>query len=171
MLYRLLKTSILPVLFITVVLCPSPALAAGIGVTPGRMEFSVRPGSTEMQTLHVINQSNEEMLFRVYVEGEYGEWFQITPGEFTLGSQETKSVEIGVTPPRTAAESHDVFICVVSLPTGSDLRIGAGVKVAAHVQLLGLPLLTVRWWIVAVIIVVAVGIGLLVWWRRRLRYA
>ena len=169
--YRLLKTWILPVSLIVVLSCPSPALAAGIGVTPGRMEFNVQPGGMEMQTLHVINQSNEERQFQVYVEGEYGEWFQITPGEFALGPQETGSVEIGVAPPRTARESQDVYVCVVSLPTGGDLRVGAGVKVATHVQLLGLPLLTVRWWIIAVIIAVAVGIGLLVWWRRRLRYA
>ncbi len=138
MLFKVLRLSLLLVV-LSLIIFPSQVLALGLGVTPGKLDFSVRPGGTEVQTLNVINQSNQESLFRVYVEGEFEEWFLISPGEFSLAPQQSKGVEIVVAPPLTASDEHDFSICVVSLPAGSDLRIGAGVKVPAHVQILEYP--------------------------------
>ena len=138
MLFKVLRLSLLLVV-LSLIIFPSQVLALGLGVTPGKLDFSVRPGGTEAKTLNVINQSNQESLFRVYVEGEFEEWFLISPGEFSLAPQQSKGVEIVVAPPLTASDEHDFSICVVSLPAGSDLRIGAGVKVPAHVQILEYP--------------------------------
>jgi P pilus assembly chaperone PapD len=138
MLLRVWKLSLL-LLIISLTFFPSQTLAVGLGVTPGKLAFTVRPGGTEVQTLHVINQSNRESEFRVYVEGKYEKWFLISPGEFTLAPQQSKGVEVVVAPPFTASDEHDFSICVVSLPAGSDLRIGAGIKVPAHVQILEYP--------------------------------
>jgi len=149
---------------------PSQVLALGLGVAPGKLDFSVRPGGTEMKTLNVINQSNQESLFRVYVEGEFEEWFLISPGEFTLAPQQSKGVEIVVAPPLTASDEHDFSICVVSLPPGSDLRIGAGIKVPAHVQILEFPIaLILGCGITALALVLLAGI--LMWRRRKARNA
>ena len=53
-------------------------------MSPGMMEFNVRPGRIATQNLFVINQSNEESLFQVYVEGEVREWFRIPPMKLVL---------------------------------------------------------------------------------------
>jgi len=110
MLYRVLRLSLLLVV-LSLIIFPSQVLAFGLGVAPGKMEFSVRPGGTEVQTLSVINQSDRESLFRVYIEGEYEEWFLISPSEFTLAPQQSKDVEIVVSPPFTASAEHEFSIC------------------------------------------------------------
>lgn len=169
MLYKVLRLTLLLVV-LSLIMFPSQVLALGLGVAPGKLDFSVRPGGTEAKTLNVINQSNQESLFRVYVEGEYEEWFLITPGEFTLASRQSKDVEIVVAPPLTASDEHDFSICVVSLPPGSDLRIGAGIKVPAHVQILEFPIaLILGCGITALALVLLAGI--LMWRRRKARNA
>ena len=170
MLHRLLKPLILLLSIIGLLSFSSSALAVGVGVTPGKMEFRVHPGGIEAQTLSVINPSNEESQFLVYVEGEHAEWFKITPSELTLGPQETRGIEVAVAPPFTAfiaTGHHDFSICVVSLPPGYDLNLGAGVKVAAHVQLLEFPLMAIQWWLVAAALTVALVTGVIVRRRRR----
>ena len=173
MLRRLFKALIVILPVMVLLLCTSSALAFGIGVAPGKMEFSLRPGDTEMQTLHVINQADQKSEFQVYVEGENEAWFTITPGAFTLNAQETKSVEILVAPSlMTEPKDHDFSICVVSIPPNTDLSIGAGIKVPTHLQITELPVMAIQWWIVsAVVIVITVVIGMLFWWRRKARHA
>lgn len=167
MLLRVLKLSLL-LLIINLTFFPSQTLAVGLGVTPGKLDFTVRPGGTEVQTLHVINQSNRESEFRVYVEGKYEKWFLISPGEFTLPPKQSKGVEIVVTPPLTALGEHEFSICVVSLPPGSDLRIGAGIKVSAHVQILEFPIALILGCGVTTLALLA---GILMWRRRKARNA
>jgi len=173
MLCRLFKPPILlisaaGVLLAGLLLFSSPASALGIGVSPGKMEFSTRPGGTEVQTLHVINQSDRESKFQVYVEGEGAEWFEITPDEFTLGPKGVKDVAIELAPPlNTDPEDYDLFVCVASVSPGSNLRIGAGIKVPAHVDIQELPIMAVQWWVIGAILVVAFSVGISVRWRRR----
>jgi len=166
---RLLKAFILLLPVAGVLIYASSALALGIGVTPGKMAFTVRPGSTELQTLYVINQNNSASEFEVYTEGDDGEWCTITPGKFTLDGQERKNVEISVAPPVTASpDEYDLSICIISVPPGSDLRIGAGVKVPALVQITELPVMAVQWWIASlVLILVVLAAGTIILMRRK----
>lgn len=170
MLYRLLKPLILLLSIVVLLSFSSSALAVGVGVTPGKMEFRVHPGGTEAQTLSVVNPSDEESQFRVYVEGEYGEWVKITPGVFTLGPQETRGIEVAVAPPLaalTTTKHHDFSVCVVSLTPGEDLNLGAGVRVAAHVQLLWFPLVAIQWWLAAAVLAAALVTAVIIRRRRR----
>jgi len=169
MLLRVLKLSLL-LLIISLTFFPSQTLAVGLGVTPGKLDFTVRPGGTEVQTLHVINQSNRESEFRVYVEGKYEKWFLITPGEFTLAPQRSKGIEIVVSPPLTASNEHDFSICVVSLQPGSDLCIGAGIKVPTHIQILEFPAVIILGCGVAALALVVLA-GILIRRRQRTRNA
>ena len=107
---------------------PAHALALGIGVTPGKMEFSVLPGGKVQQALYIINQSDEESVFKVYIEGGHEEWFKITPDEFTLPPQQSRSVEIAVAPPFTATESYDVAICFLDITSAQRARLDKYVK-------------------------------------------
>jgi P pilus assembly chaperone PapD len=170
---RLFKALIVMLLVVVTLWCASsPALALGIGASPARMVFNVRPGSSELQTLSIVNQDNQVSNFEVYVEGQNDKWFTITPAKFTLNGQERKSVKIDLAPPIfTEPQEYDVSICAVSMPPGSDLHVGAGVKVSAHVQIIKLPLMAIQWWIVSVVILAVMVIGLIIWGRCRKRYA
>jgi hypothetical protein len=164
----LVKVLTVIVLLLGATLGASPADAAGLGVTPGRLAFSVRPGGTELQTIYIINQDDRVSDFEVYPEVGY-EWLTVTPGRFSLGGYERRGVAISLAPPlSTDPGTYDLNICVVSMPPGGDLRIGAGVKVPARVQVTDLPVMSMQWWLVAAIIlgVLAAGTGIL-WWRRR----
>ncbi len=160
---RLLKASIVLLPIIGALLTASSALALSVGVAPGKMEFNVRPGSTEVQTLHVINQSDQETQFQVYVEGGNQGWFEITPAEFTLKPQDIKAVEITVAPPLiTTPGEREFTTCVVCLPPGADLRIGAGVKVPTHVQITDFPIMPLELWLAAGVFALALILGIIV---------
>ena len=172
MLRRFSKVLLVVLRVMVWLLTTSSALAFGIGVMPGKMEFSLRPGNTDIKTLNVVNQAGQQSEFQVYVEGEKGTWFTVTPGEFTLNAQETRGVEILVAPPLTTApKEYDFSICVVSIPPSSGLNIGAGIKVPAHVQVTELPLMALQWWIVSAVVIMTVVIGVLFWWRRKAGHA
>ncbi|MBA7573517.1 hypothetical protein ES708_15315 [subsurface metagenome] len=145
---KLAKASVVLLPIIGIVLAASSALALSVGVAPGRMDFEVRPGGTEVQTLNIINQSDQASQFQVYVEGGYEGWFKITPAEFTLNAGEVRGVEIAVAPSLfTAAGDHDFDMCILCLPPEAELRIGAGVKVPTHVQVTEFPIMALGWWI------------------------
>jgi P pilus assembly chaperone PapD len=168
---RLVKATILLLPIIAIVLAASSALALSVGVAPGRMEFKVRPGGTAVQTLNVINQSDQPSQFQVYVEGGNEGWFDINPAQFTLNAGEAKGVDIAVAPSLfTAASDHDFDMCIVCLPPEAELRVGAGVKVPTHVQVTEFPVMAIQWWIAIAALLLALIIGLIVGWRIRARY-
>ena len=170
MLSRLFKVSIVMLPIMGLLLGTSSALALGVGVAPGKMEFKVRPGGSEVQTLYVINQSDQETEFQVYVEGKNKNWFEITPSQFTLKAKETRGVEIAVAPPLiTIPGDHDFSMCVLCLASEPDLRMGAGVKVPAHVQITG-PIMAMELWIATAVSISALVLGIVVGRRRRVKY-
>jgi P pilus assembly chaperone PapD len=170
---KLFRALIVILLVVASLWCASSsALALGIGASPARMAFSVRPGSSELKALSVVNQDNQESNFEVYIEGQNDKWFTIIPAKFTLKGQERKSVKIVLAPPILAEpQEYDVAICAVSLPSGSELNIGAGVKVSAHVEIAKLPIMAIQWWILSAVILAVMVIGLIIWWRYKKRYA
>jgi hypothetical protein len=144
---RLVKAAIVALPLIGLLMSAASVWALSVGVTPGRMDFTVRPGGTETQTLNVINQSDQASQFQVYIEGDEG-LFEINPAEFTLGAGEVREVEIAVAPSLfAAAGDRDFDICVLCLAPEAELRVGAGVKVAAHVEVTEFPVMALGWWL------------------------
>jgi len=168
---KLVKASAVLLPIIGLLLAASSALALSVGVAPGKLDFTVRPGGSEVQTLNIINQSDQPSQFQVYVEGWHEGWFEINPDQFTLNAGEVRGVEIAVAPPLvTAAGDHDFDMCILCLPPEAELRVGAGIKVPAHVQVTELPIMALGWWIAAAALLLALIIGLIVGWRLRARY-
>jgi len=168
---RLAKASIALLPVIGLLLAASSALALSVGVAPGRMDFKVRPGGSEVQTLNVINQSDQASHFQVYIEGGNEGWFEITPAEFSLSAGEVRGVEITVAPSLfTVPGGHDFDMCVLCLPPETELRVGAGVKVPTHVQVTEFPIMALGWWIASAALLLALIIGIIVGWRVRARY-
>lgn len=168
---RLFKASLVLLPVIGMVLAASSALALSVGVAPGRMDFKVRPGGSEAQTLNVINQSDQASQFQVYIEGGNEGWFDINPAQFTLNAGEVRGVEVAVAPSLfTIPGDHDFELCILCLPPETELRVGAGVKVPTHVQVTEFPIMALQWWIATTTLLLALIIGLLVGWRLRARY-
>jgi P pilus assembly chaperone PapD len=168
---RLVKLSILLLPIMGLLLAASSALALGVGVAPGRMDFKVRPGGNQIQILNIVNQSDQAYRFQVYIEGGNEGWFEITPDNFTLNAREVRGVEVAVAPSLfTVPGDHDFETCILCLPPETELRVGAGVKVPTHVQVTELPIMTIQWWIVAAALLLVLVIGLIVGWRVRARY-
>jgi len=168
---KLAKASILLLPIIGIALAASSALALSVGVSPGRMDFTVRPGGTEVQTLNVINQSGQPSHFQVYIDGGNQGWFEIIPEEFTLNGGEARGVEIAVAPSLfTTAGDHDFDMCVVCLPPETELRVGAGVKVPTHVQVTEFPVMALGWWIAIAAALLVLIIVIIVRLIARARY-
>jgi len=124
-----------------------------------------------VQTLNIINQSDQASHFQVYVEGGHEGWFEIDPAEFTLNAGEVRGVEIAVAPSLfTVPGDHDFDMCVLCLPPESELRVGAGIKVPAHVQVTEFPIMALGWWIAIAAALLVLIIGIIVGWRLRARY-
>jgi len=120
---------------------PTTLLAMGLGITPGELDFQVRPGGKASQTLHVINQSDVAQHFEVYAEGEAADWIAIAPSEFQLDTGQIEPVALEVRPPVTAKlRDYETTVCVVTLQPDSPLHLGAGIKVQAHISV-AVPLL------------------------------
>ena len=150
------------------VMLSSPVFALGIGVTPGKLNFDVSPGSTTSQTMNIVNQSDYATQFRIYTDEDFEEWFDIQPAEFVLEAGKTKDVEIVVSPPLMARQNlHSTTIYIVSTPPESKLQLGAGIKVAANVQIMPTILFRVELWIIAAGALLAIILGILVWRKYR----
>lgn len=168
---KLAKTLTILLPIIGLMLAASSALALSVGVSPGRMDFTVRPGGSEVQTLNVINQADQPSHFQVYIDGGNQGWFEITPDEFTLNGGEARGVEIAVAPSLfTTAGDHDFDMCVVCLPPETELRVGAGVKVPTHVEVTEFPIMALGWWIAIAAALLVLIIVIIVRLIARARY-
>lgn len=116
-----------------VCLATSPAWAAGIGFTPGRLEFSDTHGTLH-RTLYVINSGSDKASYQVYAEPEYEAWFRIEPNQFTLDPSEHREVAVDMSP-AAAPGDHRTNICVVAFSENGNVDIGAGAKVPVHIEL------------------------------------
>gem|GEM_PF-5590048 len=125
-----------------VMLYPVPVQATGVGVSPHRLEVEVNPAGLVSSSISVVNTSDEESLYQVYIEEEdLSSWFQITPWEFVLDPGICQEVQIDISPPAMASGEYATKVCVVGLVHNSELTIGCGVKVPVSLRILpsGLP--------------------------------
>ncbi|MDY6893179.1 MAG: hypothetical protein SVO26_05630, partial [Chloroflexota bacterium] len=108
--------------------------AGGVGASPKELHFETH-STDSTRLLTVVNTGSNVSDYSVFVEGEYEEWFEITPSTFTLKPGENKEVAITLSPPLLASGDHDATICVVSFEPSSGLNIGTGIKVPARMTL------------------------------------
>jgi hypothetical protein len=125
----------LPLLvFIVSVLLPYQASAVGVGAAPSELDFSIRPGGSATETLHVLNTGDSEAHYRVYVEEEYEGWFDISPEEFSLAAQGNKETHVKVSAPLFSSGDHSTHVHVVAANSEAELGVGVGIKVPAHIR-------------------------------------
>jgi len=108
------------------------ASAIGVGVTPGNLNFSVQAGGSDTKSLFVINTGTEVSNYKVYVDDDYADWFDISPDNFNLSASENKEVTLKIKPPLSVKGEFDFKVYAVSSSPSSDFSVGSGIKVPGH---------------------------------------
>jgi hypothetical protein len=153
-----------------VMLYPGPVQATGVGVSPHRLEVEVNPAGLVSSSISVVNTSDEESLYQVYIEGEdLSSWFHISPWEFGLDPGRCQDVQIDISPPAMASGEYKTNVCVVGLVHNSDLKVGCGVKVPISIRILPSGLLgkVSGTSLMVIIVFVATPLAAVVFYRKR----
>ena len=108
--------------------------AFGVGVTSGNLDFSAQIGGSDTESLFVINTGTEVSNYKVYVDEDYADWFDISPDNFTLNANENKEVILTLKPQISAIGDFNFMAYVVVSSTSSDVSIGHGIKIPVHAK-------------------------------------
>jgi hypothetical protein len=98
-------------------------------VTPGNLNFSAQVGGSDTESLFVANTGTEVLNYKVYVDEDYIDWFDILPDNFNLSSSEIKEVKLKLKPPLSAKEEYDFKAYVFASSPSSDFCVGSDIKV------------------------------------------
>ena len=102
-------------------------------VTPGNLDFSAQAGGSDTKSLFVVNTGTEISSYKVYVDEDYIDWFDILPGNFNLSGSENKEVELKLKPPLFAKGEYDFNVYIVASPPSSDFCVGSDINVPVQV--------------------------------------
>lgn len=85
---------------ISTALFPFAASAAGLSITPARLDFAVTDGRQTSKNITVMNPTNDVMVFEVYAD-EFEDIVKVSPESFTLEAGTRKEVTVMVDPLKT----------------------------------------------------------------------
>ena len=108
--------------------------ASGVGITPGNLDFSAQIGGSDTKSLLVFNTGTEVSNYKVYVDNDYADWFDISPDNFTLSANENKEVILTLKPQIFAKGDFNFMAYVVASSTSLDINIGHGIKIPVHAK-------------------------------------
>ena len=150
MLIKMLKCIMLYLMFTQTV------SASGVGVTPGNLNFSAQIGGSDTKSLFVINTGTEVSNYKVYVDKDYADWFDISPDNFTLSANENKEVILTLKPQISAIGDFNFMAYVVVSSTSSDVSIGHGIKIPVHAKVSNSGIMLT---ILLILIIVGAGVS------------
>ena len=133
--------------------------AFGVGVTPGNLDFTAQIGGSDTESLFVFNTGTEVSNYKVYVDKDYADWFDISPDNFTLSANENKEVILTLKPQTSAAGDFNFMAYVVVSSTSSDVSIGHGIKIPVHAKVSNSGIMLT---ILLILIIVSAGVGYLI---------
>ncbi|MCD4841556.1 MAG: hypothetical protein K8R08_06060 [Methanosarcinales archaeon] len=133
--------------------------ASGVGVTPGNLDFSAQIGGSDTKSLFVFNTGTEVSNYKVYVDKDYADWFDISPDNFTLNANENKEVILTLKPQISAIGDFNFMAYVVVSSTSSDISIGHGIKIPVHAKVSNSGIMLT---ILLILIIVGAGVGYLI---------
>ena len=130
--------------------------ASGVGVTPGNLDFSAQIGGSDTKSLFVFNTGTEVSNYKVYVDKDYADWFDISPDNFTLNANENKEVILTLKPQISAIGDFNFMAYVVVSSTSSDISIGHGIKIPVHAKVSNSGIMLT---ILLILIIVGAGVS------------
>jgi len=92
----------------------------------------VQVGGSDTKSLFVVNTGTEVSSYKVYVDEDYVDWFDILSDNFNLSGNENKEVKLKLKPPLSAKGEYDLKVYVVASPPSSDICVGSDFKVPVH---------------------------------------
>ena len=98
-------------------------------VTPGNLNFSMQVGGSDTKSLFVVNTGTEVSNYKVYVDEDYVDWFDILPDNFNLSGGENKEVIFRLKPPLSANGEYGFKLYIVASHPSSDFCEGSDIKV------------------------------------------
>ncbi len=101
-------------------------------VTPGNLNFSAQVVGSDTKSLFVVNTGTEVSSYKVYVDEDYVDWFDILPDNFNLSGKEKKEVKLKLKPHLSVNGEYDFKVYVVASPPSSDFCVGSYIKVPVH---------------------------------------
>ncbi|WP_094229133.1 COG1470 family protein [Methanolobus psychrotolerans] len=113
---------------VSVTLLTQAALAVSLGVSPHSLQFDLKDGVFQ-KNITIINNGNDPSGYTLYTDNEYAGWICISPSAFELSSGMTKEVSVSCIPPESASGNISLRIYAIAEPAGSDLGIGAGIRI------------------------------------------
>lgn len=148
-------------------LIPSAASAAGIQVSPAKLDFSVNNGAPASQNIIVVNPTADVQIYEVYAD-DFTQIVKPNPASFTLESGGKKTVAINVDSSalnNNRGQNLAFNLSVVGKPLADNkFSVGTGVKIPITVTV-NAPVKTTNnyrpaYWIAALLI----GLALLFKW-------
>ena len=102
-------------------------------VTPGSLNFSAQVGGSDTESLFLVNTGTEVSNYKVHVDDDYIDWFDILPDNFNLSGSENRTVKLILKPPLSAKGEYDFNIYVVASHPSSDFCEGSDIKLPVQV--------------------------------------
>ena len=146
----MLKCIILYLMFIQTV------SASRVGVTSGNLNFNAQIGGSDTKSLFVFNTGTEVSNYKVYVDKDYADWFDISPDNFTLSANENKEVILTLKPQIYSIGDFNFMAYVVVSSTSSDVSIGHGIKIPVHAKVSNSGIMLT---ILLILIIVGAGVS------------
>jgi len=123
---------ILMVFFGLLVFPQMASASAGVGVSPGKIEFnSCSPGAS--QQIYVINTGTHRSSFQVFTEPDHQSWFGISEKDFALEPGENRKITITLLHPFSGPGELESRIYVSALPESDEAHYATGIRVPARI--------------------------------------
>jgi hypothetical protein len=108
-------------------LWPLSTQAAGISVSPAKLDFELAAGSSLSQNITVENLTAEPVIFRLYAD-EFGDELVIQPDDFRMEIGEKRKVKITTRPKKAGLKATNLSIVAQDLDRRK-FNVLTGVKV------------------------------------------
>ncbi len=107
----------------------------GIQVSPTKIEIEIGPGETKATSLHIYNNQESVANFSVYLEDEsFSNWTSFDSSEFSLQSDEMRTIEFKIKLPYSASGDCETKICILCNNDSYGTGIATGVKVPVKIS-------------------------------------
>ena len=150
-----------------VLLLSQSVQAAGLAVSPDKLELTGLAGQLVRSEFEVSNISDQTTVFQVSAENQ-DNWLAIKPKEFSLLPGSSRRVEIIANWPKSGQVVTAINILSRQLTTSTFSAL-AGVKLPLRLQLAPSGSLVWSWALLVGSLIVLLGVGLWQWQERRCR--
>ncbi|MBI2607966.1 MAG: hypothetical protein HYW51_04030 [Candidatus Doudnabacteria bacterium] len=122
-------------IWLSALLFPSMVSAAGIDISPAKIDLETHKDQTAEQVITVANPTADVQVFEVYAD-DFKNLFTFTPASFTLEAGERKTVTLSFDGKSTDSALLSTNISVLATPL-ADARFNAntGVKIPTTVRI------------------------------------